>query len=172
MIYHAHRYHTPTSPRNPQNKLYSGFGGVKAQRANQNLKPPTNHCTLILKLMKSLIPSSRKHDLVFHSDGRIDISAKIARVLSLNPGDIIGISEEQGEWFLHVRLRAGCYSGRHDGKVFPTARGRGTWRTQSVKMTSAILKASSSAGPLRLPCGQPIIRDNNKYITIIHHIKL
>ena len=47
--------------------------------------------------MKSILPNSRKHDISFHASGKIDISAHIARKLSLAPGDIIDIAHENGD---------------------------------------------------------------------------
>ena len=34
---------------------------------------------------------------------------------------MIDIAQESGEFYLCVRLRAGSYAGRHDGKVYATA---------------------------------------------------
>lgn len=90
--------------------------------------------------MKSILPNSRKHDISFHPSGKIDISAHIARSLSLAPGDVIDIVCESGELYLYVKLRAGNYAGRHDGRVWATAHGKGTFRTWSKAMTTAVLR--------------------------------
>lgn len=124
-------------------------------------------------MMKSIAPNSRKHDISFHASGKIDISAHIARKLSLAPGDVVDIVREAGELYLYVRLRAGNYAGRHAGRVWATARGKGTFRTWSRAMATAILKAAgSTASTLRCPCGAEIERDNKKYITIIYRCSL
>lgn len=123
--------------------------------------------------MNSILPNSRRHDLSFHASGKIDISAHIARSLSLAPGDVIDIAQESGEWYLYVKLRAGSCTGRHDGRVWATARhGKGTFRTWSKPIANAVLAAAGASGCLRCPCGSEIMRDNTKYITIIYRCQL
>lgn len=123
--------------------------------------------------MKSLLSTSRKHDISFYASGRIDISAHVARKLSLAPGDVIDIACEYGELYLYVKLRAGQYSGRHVGRVWSTTHGKGTFRTCSKKLTKAILAGAEAKGErLRCPCGREIERNNTKYITIIYRNSL
>ena len=122
--------------------------------------------------MKSILPNSRKHDISFHASGKIDISAHIARKLSLAPGDIIDIAHENGEWYLYVKLRSGNYVGQHDGRVWATANGKGTFRTCSKALATAMLAAAAVTGRLHCPCGAEIERNNVKYITIIYRCSL
>lgn len=123
-------------------------------------------------MMKSLLPNSRKHDMSFHPSGRIDISAHIARRLGLAPGDVIDIARHDGELYLYVRLRAGSYVGRFDGRVWATAHGKGTFRTASKALTDALLAAAGVSGRLRCPCGASVERDNKIYIPIIYRCSL
>ena len=123
-------------------------------------------------MMKSILPNSRKHDISFHASGKIDISAHIARKLSLSTGDVIDIARENGEWYIYVKLRTGNYAGRHDGRVWATARGKGTFRTWSKALTNAVLTAAGADARLRCPCGMEVERDNVKYITIIYRCSL
>lgn len=122
--------------------------------------------------MKSILSNSRKHDISFHASGRIDISAAVARRLSLAPGDVIDIVREGGELYLCVRLRSGSYDGRHDGRVWATNHGKGMFRTCSKALTDAVFRATGAVGRLRCPCGAEIERDNRKYITIIYRYPL
>ena len=122
--------------------------------------------------MKSLIPNSRRPDITFHASGRIDISARIARRLSLSTGDVIDILSHDDELYLRVRLRAGAYIGRHEGRVWGTNHGRGTFRACSRSMTAAVLSAAGATSTLRCPCGMEFERDNKKYITIIYRCPL
>lgn len=122
--------------------------------------------------MKSVLHNSRKHDMSFHPSGKIDISARIARALSLAPGDVIDIAHESCELYLYVRLRSGSYVGRHAGTVWATAHGKGTFRTWSKAMTTAVLNAAGVSAALRCPCGMEFERDNKKYITIIYRCSL
>ena len=122
--------------------------------------------------MKSILPNSRKHDISFHASGKIDISAYVARKLSLAPGDVIDIAHESGEWYLYVKLRSGNYAGRHEGRVWATAHGKGTFRTWSKSLTRAVLEAVGANSRLRCPCGMEVERNNVKYITIIYRCSL
>lgn len=125
-------------------------------------------------MMKSLLPNSRKHDISFNANGKIDISARIARRLALSPGDVISIARSDGELYLYVKLRAGTYTGRHEGSVWATVHGQtGTYRTWSKALAKAVLSTSGASGSvLRCPCGVEIERDNTKYITIIYRCSL
>lgn len=118
--------------------------------------------------MKSILPNSRKPDISFHASGKIDISAHIARRLSLAPGDVIDIAQEAGELYLYVKHRAGCYFGRHEGRVWATSRGKGTFRSSAISITRAVLAAAGVSDRLSCPCGAEIERSTNKYITIIY----
>lgn len=122
--------------------------------------------------MKSILPNSRKHDISFHPSGKIDISANIARSLSLAPGDVIDIVGESGELYLYVKLRAGNYVGRHNGTVWATAHGKGTFRTWSKAIATAVLSLAGAFDPLRCPCGMVVERNGKKYITIIFRCSL
>lgn len=125
--------------------------------------------------MKSLLPSSRRHDISIHHSGRIDISARVARILSLRPGDVIDITAgTNGELYLYVRQRAAAIIGRHAGTVWATApHGKGTYRCKSQQLARAVLShARCTAVRLRCPCGEPIQQDNTTYVTIIHHCQL
>lgn len=122
--------------------------------------------------MKSILPNSRKHDITFNASGKIDISAHIARKLSLAPGDVIDIVEENRELYLYVKLRCGEYTGRHDGCVSATSRGRGTFRTWSKALARAVLATAGASGRLRCPCGSVMERDSIKFITIIYRCSL
>lgn len=124
-------------------------------------------------MMKSILSNSRKHDISFDASGQIDISAHVARKLSLSVGDVIDIAYEYGELYLYVKLRAGQYTGRHIGRVWATAHGKGTFRTCSKKLARAVLSGAEVNGTrLRCPCGMEVIRDNIKYITIIYRCSL
>ena len=123
--------------------------------------------------MTSLLKTSRKHDIAFYASGRIDISAHLARLLSLAPGDVVDIVEENREWYMCVKLRSGNYAGRHEGKVYATTRrGKGTFRTWSRTFAAAALKASGQTARLRCPCGEVVERDGKVYVTIIYACSL
>ncbi len=126
--------------------------------------------------MKSLLgKSSRRPDISFRADGRIDITSRIAKDLSLAPGDIIDIAEPvKGEYCLFVRHRAGVI-GRHIGRCYPVIRDNtsGSYRAWSKKMYYVISDLCDSKDPyLSFPCGKPFIHESVKFIPIILGIRL
>jgi hypothetical protein len=63
-----------------------------------------------------VINITRRADITFHPDGRIDLTAHVAKTLDLNPGDVVNIAEEEGdstEHYLYVSRRGGEATGRH-----------------------------------------------------------
>ena len=114
--------------------------------------------------MTSLLPNSRRPDVTFYPDGRIDITARIAKILELQSGDVIDVAAHYGEYLLYVRLRASGCVGRHEAQVYPSKRGKykaNNFRAYSKTICCAIRKAATVPGcktagesnPLRLPAG-------------------
>ena len=54
-------------------------------------------------MIQSLLEKSRKADISFHRNGKIDITARVARLLSLRRGDVIDVGVDNTECFLYVR---------------------------------------------------------------------
>ena len=51
--------------------------------------------------MENIIERTRRKDITFYKSGRIDITARVARILNLKQGDSINISkDENGEFLL------------------------------------------------------------------------
>ena len=117
--------------------------------------------------MDTLLPNSRRPDVTFYPDGRIDITAHVAKILHMQQGDVIDIVLAGAEYLLYVRLRSNECVGRHEAQVYPSKRGKhkaNNFRAYSKTICRAIRKAATvpggfSAGensPLRLPAGTPI----------------
>ena len=110
--------------------------------------------------MFSLLQNSRKHDVTFRSDGRIDISARIAVLLGLEDNDVIDVLTERGEFYLYVRLKANKAVGRYEAVCHPSNRSvtgrRRNLRTYSRRLCETILKASRCSDVARLPAGDSI----------------
>ena len=56
--------------------------------------------------MCSLLDTHRRPDIIFRPNGRIDITAKVATLLSLKPGDAINVWKEEDEYYLYVARRS------------------------------------------------------------------
>lgn len=117
--------------------------------------------------MTSILPNSRRPDITFCPDGRIDITARIAKMLHLQQGDVIDVAVTPTEYLIYVRLTASQCVGRHEAQVYPTNRGKhqaNNFRTYSKTICDAILREVSRASvsdcekkTIRLAAGSPII---------------
>ena len=107
--------------------------------------------------MTSLLQNTRRPDVTFHASGRIDITARIARQLSLSKGDVIDIATDGNEYLLYVRHRAENVTGAHEAQCWPTNKGKhhsNNYRCQSRRLCQAVINAvRPTADVLRLPAG-------------------
>ena len=63
-----------------------------------------------------IVTTTRKGDITFHSNGRMDIKAHVARTLDLKTGDVVNIVERGNyckEYYLYVVRRKEQVVGRH-----------------------------------------------------------
>lgn len=129
--------------------------------------------------MTSIYKNTRKPDITFHRDGRIDITARVAKLLRLCPDDVIDVAEEDEEYLLYVRLRHDRAVGRYEAQCRPTNRGKfqaNNFRAYSKQLCAAVFRAARydrSDKPLRLPAGTPLTFGTNGIavpIIIRHHL--
>ncbi len=104
--------------------------------------------------MQSILGNSRKADITFYSSGRIDITSHVAKLLHLQPGDVLDIMSDTGELYLYVRFRSAC--GRHKACVFPSNRHGKHFRASSKALCSAVFAASEATDKARLCVGDPV----------------
>lgn len=106
--------------------------------------------------MTSILDNTRRPDITFHSNGRIDITARVATALALQPGDTIDIARDTGEYYLYVKHRNAV--GRHEAQCAPTYKGRtcNNLRAHSKRLCQAVLKVNGNYLEARLPVGEPI----------------
>ena len=124
-------------------------------------------------MLKSLLKKSRKADISFHKNGKIDITARVARLLSIQNGDVIDVGVEKSECFLYVRHRGQNCMGRHEAQCSPTKRNSYNFRAYSVKLCRAMMNFTEcSDKTLHLACGEKIEKGNQNYLTLIVRNKL
>lgn len=70
--------------------------------------------------MTLLGKTTRRPDISFFRNGRIDITARLAKDIGLQPGDVIDIAIDGDEYLLHIRHKAQDVIGRHEAQCFPT----------------------------------------------------
>lgn len=106
--------------------------------------------------MTSTLENTRRPDITFHSDGRIDITARVAKALSLHPGDVIDIAHDGSEYYLYVKHRNAV--GRHEAQCAATYKGRtcNNLRAHSRRLCQAVLKVNGNYTTARLPVGEPV----------------
>lgn len=115
--------------------------------------------------MFTILANTRRPDISFYPDGRIDITARIAKALSLKEGDVIDIIFNDGEFLLYVSQRSGQRIGRHKATVMPTNSGKrhsNNFRTYSKHLAREMSKAAYDRYGMktRLPAGEPISMAN------------
>lgn len=113
--------------------------------------------------MTSLLPNTRRPDVTFHPNGRIDITARIAKMLHLQRGDVIDVALSSGEYLLYVRLRNSQCTGRHEAAAMPTNKGKrenNNFRAYSSRLCKAVCNEVFGAdycGTAKFPAGHPIV---------------
>ena len=114
--------------------------------------------------MEKLLPATRRPDITFHSDGRILITARIARILNLNAGSFINVAVHDGEYLLFA---GSATLGNHTARchaVNPTGR---YIRANSVMLSRAMLSACNATTTAALMCGQAVEIAGQTYVPII-----
>lgn len=92
--------------------------------------------------MIKLLEHNRRPDISFsRKRGTIRITARVARVLALRPGDAINIAVSNGEYYLHaVHITNGI--GRFEAQCWPSKRGSGNYCANSVRLCRSLLNAA------------------------------
>lgn len=104
--------------------------------------------------MNSLLGSTRRPDITFHPCGKIDISARVARLLSIGEGDVVDVMEGCGEYYLYVRHRAADTMGRHEAACHRSnPRGLNS-RAYSKRLCHAVRGIVGSRGAAVVYAGQ------------------
>lgn len=124
--------------------------------------------------MESLLGNSRKPDISFFRDGHIDITARVAKSLSLSDGDIIDILRDGREFYLYVKTRSSDVVGQHTGRCRPTRpNSYRNFRINCKKLADAILAECNETEVVRLAAGESIeIPNIGVVIPLITRIKL
>ncbi len=114
--------------------------------------------------MKSILGNTRKPDITFYSNGRIDITAGVVRQLGLSLGDVIDVMTDSEEYYLYVKYRTPI--GRHEASVYPTGKNSHNFRTYSQSLCRAIYSECKACEEpkLKLCCGEAIQQSDGKIL--------
>lgn len=113
--------------------------------------------------MRSLIDNTRRPDVVFYRNGKIEIAANVAKTLNLQAGDVIDIITNNIEYYIVVKYKANEVVGNHDCKVMRSNKRGNHLRCYSTKICNKIFsicnfELDSSylySDKVRLACGLP-----------------
>ncbi|MGN1228655.1 MAG: hypothetical protein ACI4T5_03260 [Prevotella sp.] len=107
--------------------------------------------------MENIIASLRKHDITVYRSGRIDISARLAKLLSLQQGDSVNIAKDGDEFYIYVAHRNSTSHGRqYSACVYPSSFGGGSFRLQFKQLAQRFMQLCAYDGMvMRLPAGSP-----------------
>jgi len=110
--------------------------------------------------MTTTLENTRKPDITFHANGRIDITARAAKALSLHSGDVIDIAHDGSEYYLYVKHHNAI--GRHEAQCWPTNKGKtcNNLRAHSKRLCMAVLNVNGNSNEARLPVGEPIAHED------------
>lgn len=117
--------------------------------------------------MKSILGNTRKADIIFNASGKIDITARVAKTLELQPGDVVDIMHSNEEFYLYIKHHAPV-DGRHDGTAIQTNQRGNHFRVQSKALCTAILQECKADKKVKLRVGETVaLADGEKAISII-----
>lgn len=125
--------------------------------------------------MESLLGNSRKPDISFYKDGHIDITARIAKCLSLSEGDIIDIVKDGRELLLYVKLKSEQAIGLHTGRCRSTKPQKSyrNFRVNCKRLTDAIFEICNATDVVQLMAGEcQDVPDLGRAIPLITRINL
>lgn len=88
--------------------------------------------------MRSVIDNTRRPDVIFYRNGKIEIAANVAKTLNLQAGDVIDIITNNIEYYLVIRYKANEVVGNHDGKVMRSNKRGNHLRCYSKKICNKI----------------------------------
>lgn len=123
--------------------------------------------------MIKLLEHTRRPDISFsRKRGLIRITAKVARILALRPGDSINIAVSNGEYLLHAVHRVNNI-GRHEAQCYPTKKGSDNYCTYSVRLCRALLDSVGvKVDKVAYMVGEAFVRGETTYIPIITQLPL
>lgn len=117
--------------------------------------------------MVKLLEHTRRPDITFCRNGRILITARVARILSIRSGDTINIALSDGEHLLYA-VHHDKAIGRHVARCYPTKKRSRNFCANSVELCRAVLSiAKVSTDRVSLMAGEPITRNDTVYLPII-----
>lgn len=122
--------------------------------------------------MTTLLQRTRRPDISFSRNGRISITARVVRLLALQPGDSVNVAFVAGECFLMAARHRGS-AARHVARCYPTKRGSRNFRANSVTLCRAFLDACAvRARRAAFFVGEPVPNGGEVFLPIIYKMPI
>lgn len=119
--------------------------------------------------MQKLLNRTRRPDITFCRNGRVFITARVTRLLSLRPKDVINVAVEGNECLLYVVNRDNTI-GRHAASCYPSNKHSRYFRANSSELCRAVLSISKVRGDrASFMVGAPTRRNDTVFLPIISH---
>ncbi len=115
--------------------------------------------------MMYLLGTTRRADITLYANGRIDLTARVVKMLSLRDGDIIDVACDGREYLLFKKMDAVMAFGNHEARVRPSKRGvksSHNMRAYSKRLCMAMLRLAGKEDRLCVPVGKPVHLPNGK----------
>lgn len=106
--------------------------------------------------MESLLGNTRKPDVSFFKDGHINITARVAKTLNIEEGDVIDILKDGKELYLYVKAKSKDVVGLHMNRCRSTRPEKGyrNFRTNCKRLCDAIFQLCGSSEVVQLAAGE------------------
>lgn len=106
--------------------------------------------------MESLLSNTRKPDLSFFQDGHINITARVAKSIGLEDGDVIDMLKDGKELYLYVKIKSKDVVGQHTGRCRSTHTNKSyrNFRTNCKRLCNAIFEMCDNDGVVQLAAGE------------------
>lgn len=122
--------------------------------------------------MIKLLQRTRRPDITFCRNGRISITARVVRLLSLQPGDSINIAFHLGECYLLASRHTDAI-GRHIAQCYPTKKGSRNYCANSVTLARLMLDNCKVQGErASFMVGKEEMRNGEVCLPIIYKMPL
>ena len=120
-----------------------------------------------MKSIRSILGNTRRADISFYPNGKIDISSRIVKTLSMEKGDVIDIMVDGREYYLYVSIHASVVFGRHEAQCYPTQRGSRHFRAYSRRLCTAMMQATGINERVSFAAGEIVEMHGHKVLPII-----
>ena len=125
--------------------------------------------------MHSILTNTRRPDVTFYPNGRIDITARIANMLDLHQGDVIDIADNgRHEYLLYIRYRGDRLVGKHEAVCRQSKRLSRNFRAYSKRICSFMFRFTDRKNePYRVPAGEVLTyKDYGKMVPLITRLNI